>query len=91
MNTLKQSISHRPENRTVTDIQNLFEANLLNLEPGFQRQSVWSERDRVLLCKNRFEWTSCQGRLSRYIRQGLGRRQHFNRLLYHSNPAYLKL
>lgn len=45
----KQSISHRPETKTVTDIQNLFEDNLLNLEPGFQRQSVWSERDRIKL------------------------------------------
>jgi uncharacterized protein with ParB-like and HNH nuclease domain len=45
----KQSISHRPENRTVTDIQNLFEDNLLNVVPGFQRQSVWSERDRAKL------------------------------------------
>jgi hypothetical protein len=45
----KQSITHRPENRTVIDIQNLFEDGLLNLEPGFQRQSVWSERDRSKL------------------------------------------
>jgi len=45
----KQSISHRPETKTITDIQNLFEDNLLNLEPGFQRQSVWSERDRAKL------------------------------------------
>jgi hypothetical protein len=45
----KQSITHRPENRTVIDIQNLFEDGLLNLEPGFQRQSVWSERDRAKL------------------------------------------
>src|SRR5882762_4251774 len=49
MTASKQSISHRPENRTVTDIQNLFEDKLLNLEPGFQRQSVWSERDRAKL------------------------------------------
>ena len=48
----KQSISHRPETRTVTDIQNLFEDNLLNLEPGFQRQSVWSERDRSKLIES---------------------------------------
>jgi hypothetical protein len=45
----KQNISHRPENKTITDIQNLFEDDLLNLEPGFQRQSVWSERDRAKL------------------------------------------
>src|SRR5882762_1095033 len=45
----KQNISHRPENKTITDIQNLFHDQLLNLEPGFQRQSVWSERDRAKL------------------------------------------
>ena len=47
MNT--PSLTHRPENKTVTDIVNLFEDGLLNLEPGFQRQSVWSERDRAKL------------------------------------------
>src|SRR5215218_2737915 len=45
----KPSLTHRPENKTVTDIVNLFEDGLLNLEPGFQRQSVWSERDRAKL------------------------------------------
>ena len=49
MATSIQSISHRPETKTVTDIQNLFEDELLDLEPGFQRQSVWSERDRAKL------------------------------------------
>jgi len=43
------SLSHRPETRTVTDIVNLHKAGLLNLEPGFQRKSVWSERDRAKL------------------------------------------
>jgi hypothetical protein len=45
----KTSLTHRPESRTVTDIVNLFRDRLLNLEPGFQRQSVWSERDRAKL------------------------------------------
>lgn len=45
----KPSLTHRPETKTVTDIVNLFEDGLLNLEPGFQRQSVWSERDRAKL------------------------------------------
>jgi 5-methylcytosine-specific restriction endonuclease McrA len=49
MATPRQSISHRPDTKTVTDIQNIFENGLLNLEPGFQRQSVWSERDRAKL------------------------------------------
>ena len=43
------SLSHRSETRTITDLVNLYEDELLNLEPGFQRQSVWSERDRAKL------------------------------------------
>jgi len=45
----KQTITHRPENRTITDLVNLYEDGLLKLEPGFQRQSVWTERDRAKL------------------------------------------
>jgi len=43
------TLTHRPETKTIKDIENLFEDELLNLEPGFQRQSVWSERDRAKL------------------------------------------
>jgi len=43
------SLTHRPETKTVTDILNLYSQDLLNLEPGFQRQSVWTERDRAKL------------------------------------------
>lgn len=43
------TLNHRPETRTVTDIVNLYKDGLLNLEPGFQRQSVWAERDRAKL------------------------------------------
>jgi hypothetical protein len=43
------SLTHRPETRTIQDIENLYKNGLLNLEPGFQRQSVWSERDRAKL------------------------------------------
>jgi len=45
----RHSISHRLETKTIIDIVNLQEDGLLNLEPGFQRQSVWSERDRAKL------------------------------------------
>src|SRR5262249_34625336 len=45
----KQTLSHRLETKTITDIVNLFEDGLLNLQPGFQRQSVWSDRDRAKL------------------------------------------
>lgn len=43
------SLTHRPETKSIKDIENLYEDNLLNLEPGFQRQSVWTERDRAKL------------------------------------------
>lgn len=45
----RQTLTHRPETKTVTDLENLYEDGLLNLEPGFQRQSVWNERDRAKL------------------------------------------
>src|SRR4051812_34330997 len=45
----KSSITHRSETKIVKDIENLFKSRHLNLEPGFQRQSVWSERDRAKL------------------------------------------
>ena len=48
----KSSITHRPETRTITDIVNLHEDGLLNLEPGFQRKSVWLERDRAKLMES---------------------------------------
>jgi len=48
----KPTLTHRPETRTITDIVNLHEDGLLNLEPGFQRQSVWSERDRAKLIES---------------------------------------
>lgn len=45
----RPSLSHTPETKTITDLVNLNEDGLLNLEPGFQRQSVWSKRDRAKL------------------------------------------
>jgi hypothetical protein len=43
------TLNHRVETITVQDIKTRFEDGLLNLEPGFQRQSVWLERDRQKL------------------------------------------
>lgn len=43
------AITHKTTTKSVLDLQNLFESNHLNLEPGFQRQSVWTERDRAKL------------------------------------------
>jgi hypothetical protein len=43
------SIHHKTTTKSVLDLQHLYENDHLNLEPGFQRQSVWTERDRAKL------------------------------------------
>jgi hypothetical protein len=43
---MKTELTHRVETRTVTDLVKLYEAGELNLEPSFQRQSVWKEPQR---------------------------------------------
>lgn len=43
------TLSHKTTTRTVLDLKNLYQHGNLNLEPGFQRQSVWTERDRAKL------------------------------------------
>ena len=40
---------HDADQRTVQDVVNLHKAGQLNLSPGFQRNSVWNERDRAKL------------------------------------------
>jgi Protein of unknown function DUF262/HNH endonuclease len=42
-------ISHKTTTKSILDLCNLYEGGNLNLEPGFQRQSVWIERDRAKL------------------------------------------
>jgi 5-methylcytosine-specific restriction endonuclease McrA len=42
-------LRYEPVVKTVQDIINLWEDGHLNLEPGFQRDSVWNERDRQKL------------------------------------------
>ena len=42
-------LRHEYSQRTIQDILNLYEDGLLNLSPGFQRDSVWTERDRQKL------------------------------------------
>jgi hypothetical protein len=39
-------IRHDADQRTVQDIINLYKNGQLNLQPGFQRDSVWTDRDR---------------------------------------------
>jgi uncharacterized protein with ParB-like and HNH nuclease domain len=43
------SISYKTTSKSILDLCNLYRGGNLNLEPGFQRQSVWIERDRAKL------------------------------------------
>ena len=42
------AITHKTTTKSVLDLQNLYEHGHLNLEPGFQRQSVWHDRKQRL-------------------------------------------
>jgi hypothetical protein len=42
-------ITHKTTMKSILDLQNLHDRGHLNLNPGFQRQSVWKERDRAKL------------------------------------------
>jgi hypothetical protein len=46
------AITYKTTTKSVLDLQNLYEHGHLNLEPGFQRQSVWNERDRAKLIES---------------------------------------
>jgi hypothetical protein len=43
------NLSHQQNPKTIQDLVNLYEKDHLNLEPGFQRKSVWKVRDRAKL------------------------------------------
>ena len=43
------TITHKTATRSILDLKSLYDHGHLNLEPGFQRQSVWKVRDRALL------------------------------------------
>lgn len=43
------AITYKTATKFILDLQNLYDHGNLNLEPGFQRQSVWTERDRAKL------------------------------------------
>ena len=47
--TREASITHKTTTKSILDLKNLYDDGNLNLEPGFQRQSVWNERDRAKL------------------------------------------
>ncbi|QEX18087.1 hypothetical protein FRZ44_33910 [Hypericibacter terrae] len=48
----KGGLTHKTTTKSVLDLVNLYEDDHLNLEPGFQRQSVWSPRDRAKLIES---------------------------------------
>jgi hypothetical protein len=43
------AIAHKATTKSILDLCNLYLGGNLNLKPGFQRQSVWKERDRAKL------------------------------------------
>jgi 5-methylcytosine-specific restriction endonuclease McrA len=43
------AITHKTGAKSILDLSSLYQNGHLNLEPGFQRQSVWNERDRAKL------------------------------------------
>jgi len=43
------AITHKTTTKSILDLQNLYKNGNLNLEPGFQRKSVWTDRDRAKL------------------------------------------
>jgi hypothetical protein len=43
------TIGYKADQKTIQEIINLYEKGQLNLEPGFQRSSVWAYRDRQKL------------------------------------------
>src|SRR5436190_17928856 len=44
-----EEITYEPGSKTIIDLIHLYSSNRLNLNPGFQRKSVWTEKDRRLL------------------------------------------
>jgi hypothetical protein len=60
-------LRHRTTTRSILDLQNLYRGGHLNLEPGFQRQSVWRERDRAKLIESILRNYPLAGRLESYF------------------------
>lgn len=48
----KSGLKHKTTTKSVLELTSLYENNHLNLAPGFQRQSVWKERDRAKLIES---------------------------------------
>jgi len=43
------TINYTSDQKTILDLQNMYQNGQLDLNPGFQRSSVWTERDRAKL------------------------------------------
>jgi hypothetical protein len=46
------AITYKTTTKSILDLKNLYDHDHLNLEPGFQRQSVWTVRDRSKLIES---------------------------------------
>jgi hypothetical protein len=49
------SLHSEYDSKTIQDLVHLFNNNQLNLEPGFQRRSVWNDRDQRKLIESIFQ------------------------------------
>lgn len=45
----QEKLSKQHETKTIADLVHLYENNMLNLSPAFQRKSVWVLKDRQIL------------------------------------------
>jgi hypothetical protein len=52
---MKTELTHNSYPKPIHDIVNLYKNKQLNLNPGFQRKSVWKEKDRVKLIDSIFK------------------------------------
>src|SRR5947208_17143238 len=48
----KSAIGYKTTTKSILDLFHLYDQGHLELEPGFQRQSVWRERDRAKLIES---------------------------------------
>ncbi|WP_177324809.1 GmrSD restriction endonuclease domain-containing protein [Reyranella massiliensis] len=48
----KSGLKHKTTTKSVLELTNLYQNSHLNLAPGFQRQSVWRDRDRAKLIES---------------------------------------
>jgi len=44
-----EQLKYEPDPKTIQELVSMYKDGYLNLEPGFQRDSVWTKADRVKL------------------------------------------